>query len=321
MRSEESAAFSVRVFSLREEEERAEEECEERPQEEITVTAEQEHTLIVTTGQEAQLLLLQDVNRATVLPITVSMEMDCCRVGGQSFIVTVNHRSLLLQFKTPADLKRFQQLLKKGNEEQRRKGSIGSDVRNENAQLTTMAYDGPSLGNEFYSCLFQQQSLLQDYLRITTYQRAILVNEDDFRGKVALDACCGTGILSFFAVQAGASRVYAVESSQMAKYTQILVHSNCLSERIRVLEGEVEEVRCPDMVDVIISEPMGYMLLSGRLMGSFLHARKWLKPDGLMFPSSGDIHVAPFSDEQLYFEHYAQASFWSLLHTHMHTRL
>lgn len=108
--------------------------------------------------------------------------MDCCRVGGQSFIVTVNHRSLLLQFKTPAglystsscasfvifaqwtrrsemlcsermlfdssDLKRFQQLLKKGNEEQRRKGSIGSDMRNENAQLTTMAYDGPSLGNE-----------------------------------------------------------------------------------------------------------------------------------------------------------------------------
>lgn len=42
---------------------------------------------------------------------------------------------------------------------------------------------------------------------------------------------------------------------------------------------------------------------------------------GLMFPSSGDIHVAPFSDEQLYFEHYAQASFWSLSHTHMHTRL
>lgn len=65
---------------------------------------------------------------------------------------------------------------------------------------------------------------------------------------------------------------------------KILVHSNCLSERIRVLEGEVEEVRCPDMVDVIISEPMGYMLLSGRLMGSFLHARKWLKPDGKSKP-------------------------------------
>lgn len=61
---------------------------------------------------------------------------------------------------------------------------------------------------------------------------------------------------------------------------QVLVHGNCLSERIRVLEGDVEEVGCPDMVDVIVSEPMGYMLLSERLMGDFLRARKWLKPEG-----------------------------------------
>lgn len=61
---------------------------------------------------------------------------------------------------------------------------------------------------------------------------------------------------------------------------QILVQSNRLSERIRVLEGEVEEVTCPDMVDVIVSEPMGYMLLNDRPMESFLQARKWLKPNG-----------------------------------------
>lgn len=72
---------------------------------------------------------------------------------------------------------------------------------------------------------------------------------------------------------------------------QILVQSNCLSERIRVLEGEVEEVSCPDMVDVIVSEPMGYMLLSDGLMERFLHARKWLKPNGRSREVSG-IHRA-----------------------------
>lgn len=61
---------------------------------------------------------------------------------------------------------------------------------------------------------------------------------------------------------------------------KVLVNSNRLSERIRVLEGEVDDVTCPDMVDVIVSEPMGYMLLSGKLMDSFLRARKWLKPQG-----------------------------------------
>ncbi|XP_022616874.1 histone-arginine methyltransferase CARM1-like [Seriola dumerili] len=168
----------------------------------------------------------------------------------------------------------------------------------------------PTQCYQFHSCLSQQQNLLQDYMRTATYQRAMLVNETDFRDKVVLDVCCGSGILSYFAIQAGATRVYAVESSPMAKYTQIMVQSNSLSERIRVLEGEVEEVSCPDMVDVIVSEPIGYMLLNERLMESFLHARKWLKPNGLMFPSCGDIHLAPFSDEQLYFEHYARATFW-----------
>lgn len=42
----------------------------------------------------------------------------------------------------------------------------------------------------------------------------------------------------------------------------------------------MDDVACPDMVDVIVSEPMGYMLLSGQLMDSFLRARKWLKPHG-----------------------------------------
>jgi len=47
-----------------------------------------------------------------------------------------------------------------------------------------------------------------------------------------------------------------------------------------VLEGQVEQIILPDMVDVIVSEPMGYLLLNEKLMESFLHARKWLKPNG-----------------------------------------
>lgn len=34
------------------------------------------------------------------------------------------------------------------------------------------------------------------------------------------------------------------------------------------------------MVDMIVSEPMGYMLFNERMLESYVHARKWLKPDG-----------------------------------------
>lgn len=56
--------------------------------------------------------------------------------------------------------------------------------------------------------------------------------------------------------------------------------SNGLSDKIIVLAGKVEEVTLPEQVDVIISEPIGYMLLNERMLESYLHAKKWLRAKG-----------------------------------------
>lgn len=62
--------------------------------------------------------------------------------------------------------------------------------------------------------------------------------------------------------------------------TQVLVNSNGLADRVVVIPGKVEEVTLPEQVDIIISEPMGYMLFNERMLESYLHAKKFLKPNG-----------------------------------------
>jgi predicted RNA methylase len=63
--------------------------------------------------------------------------------------------------------------------------------------------------------------MMQDYIRTATYQRAIICNQRDFQDKVVLDVGAGSGILSFFALQAGARKVYAVEASSMAMHAEV----------------------------------------------------------------------------------------------------
>ncbi|KAM6036848.1 histone-arginine methyltransferase CARM1-like isoform 3-T3 [Theristicus caerulescens] len=126
---------------------------------------------------------------------------------------------------------------------------------------------------QFYGCLSQQQNMMQDFVRTATYHRAILQNHIDFTDK-------------------------------------LLVRSSNLSDKITVLCGKIEEISLPESVDVVISEPMGYMLFNERMLESYLHSKKWLKSNGMMFPTYSDIHLAPFSDEQLYMEHYSRANFW-----------
>ena len=75
-------------------------------------------------------------------------------------------------------------------------------------------------------------------------------------------------------------KVYAVEGSSIAKHAEQLVKANKVDGVIKVISGKIEEIELPEKVDMIISEPMGYMLLNERMLETYLHAKKWLKPEG-----------------------------------------
>ncbi|KAG4932074.1 hypothetical protein JHK87_046076 [Glycine soja] len=164
----------------------------------------------------------------------------------------------------------------------------------------------------YYGQLLHQQNMLQDYVRTGTYHAAVLENRADFIGRVVVDVGAGSGILSLFAAQAGAKHVYAVEASEMAEYARKLIAGNpTLAQRITVIKGKVEDVELPEKADILISEPMGTLLVNERMLESYVIARdRFLVPTGKMFPGVGRIHMAPFTDEYLFIEIANKALFW-----------
>jgi len=221
--------------------------------------------------------------------------------GNLAFVLKVEPQAIVVTFPTQSELDRFCSLF--SNLTKQVTGTLSVfDERTEEASAVQYF--------QFYGYLSQQQNMMQDYIRTSTYQSAILQNANEFKGKIVLDVGAGTGILSYFALQAGAKKVYAVEASNMAQYAKELTKGNKSCDSLEIIAGKIEEVELPEEVDIIISEPMGYMLFNERMLETYLHAKKWLKPGGNMYPTKGDLYVAPFTDDALFMEHFGKSSFW-----------
>ena len=154
--------------------------------------------------------------------------------------------------------------------------------------------------------------MLKDEVRTRTYQTAILNNKHLFENKIILDVGCGTGILSMFAVQAGAKHVYAVDCSSIIEQAKKIVSDNGMSNKITLIQGKVEEITLPDNithVDIIVSEWMGYFLLYESMLNTVLYARdKWLNPtEGIVFPDKAVMYLCAAEDEQMKYE---RIDFW-----------
>mgnify|MGYP003671560297 FL=1 len=89
------------------------------------------------------------------------------------------------------------------------------------------------------------EEMLKDEIRTRSYRNAILGNKHLFEGKVVLDVGCGTAILSMFAAQAGAKKVFGIDCSDIIKQAKQIVKDNGFSETVELIQGKVEEVVLP----------------------------------------------------------------------------
>lgn len=144
--------------------------------------------------------------------------------------------------------------------------------------------------------------MLDDAPRVGVYLAAIRAHRASIEGKTVLDVGAGSGILSMLAAKYGGARhVFAVEATPgTAQLAKDLIARNGLQEQVSVIQGRVEHVELPEKVDVIVSEWMGFYLVHESMLESVLAARdRWLRPGGLMLPSSAKIWAAPVEAEAL----------------------
>jgi protein arginine N-methyltransferase 1 len=135
------------------------------------------------------------------------------------------------------------------------------------------------------------REMMADDGRLNAYRRAIFEKVE--KGDVVLDLGSGLGILAFFAAQAGAERVYAVEEGEVISLAEELASLNGYG-RVIFIQGKSTEVELPEKVDLIITETFGSFGLDENTAEYLIDARKrFLKRGGELIPESLECFIAP----------------------------
>jgi hypothetical protein len=136
------------------------------------------------------------------------------------------------------------------------------------------------------------RELLLDEVRTNAYREAIrrVVTADS----VVLDIGTGSGILSFFAIEAGARRVFAIEDQHSADLAMFLAKHLGFTDRLTVFHDRSTNVELPELADVLVTETLGAFGFEERILSSVIDAReRLLRPGATIIPRRVELFVVP----------------------------
>ncbi|MDD4909372.1 MAG: 50S ribosomal protein L11 methyltransferase [Candidatus Omnitrophica bacterium] len=156
-----------------------------------------------------------------------------------------------------------------------------------------------------YNGLFYHKGLLNDRVRTDYFRRAIKAVVPE--GSVVADLGAGSGILSFFALQAGAKRVYAIENENIIKVARKVAQRNKMRRRIIFINRNSRTASLPEKVDVVVSECLSHFAVCGGMVSELAHFRdKYLKPGGIVVPRGIRMYLAPVESGK----YFREVQFW-----------
>ncbi|MBI3600285.1 MAG: methyltransferase domain-containing protein [Nitrospinae bacterium] len=142
--------------------------------------------------------------------------------------------------------------------------------------------------------------MMSDRVRMESYRKAVF--ETVKKGDVVLDLGSGPGILSFFAVQAGAKKVYAVEKmAESINLARQVAVKNGFDSSVVFIHGNSKDIELPEKADVVVSETLGSFALEENTLEFTIDARsRFLKEGGKMVPQGVQLWLAPVSSPVVY---------------------
>ncbi len=117
-------------------------------------------------------------------------------------------------------------------------------------------------------------------------------------GDSVADLGCGVGVLGLFCLEAGASEVWGIDSSEAIHLARDVMAKAGYADRYHCIAGSTFRTVLPGRVDLIICDHVGYLGFDYGIIRLMRDARRrFLKPGGAMIPQAITLMVAGVSSD------------------------
>lgn len=132
--------------------------------------------------------------------------------------------------------------------------------------------------------------------RLDIYRKAI--TQAVRHGDTVVDVGCGTGVLGLFCLEAGASHVFAVDSTDALEIARLTFDKARFNGLVTFIRSSSYQSELPRLADLVVCDHIGYFGFDYGLISVLADARRrFLKPGGTIIPQRLNLQFAAVQSE------------------------